>query len=57
MLGLLGTDTGCREVAPPTQVGRAPLIIMGIGRQKMNAPLVQHPMSPILRSSAKSSCK
>jgi hypothetical protein len=57
MLGLLGTDTGCRKVAPPTQVGRASLSIMGIGRQKMNAPLVQHPMSPILRSSAKSSSK
>jgi len=54
MLGLNLTDSLCRELAPPVQVWRAPVHIMGIGCEKMDTSLVEHSLGPVSRISTKS---
>jgi hypothetical protein len=54
MLGLHRANAHRRQIPSPTEVRRAPLGVMSVGCQDMDAPLVQHSMRPVLRSSAKS---
>jgi hypothetical protein len=46
-LGFLGTNAFCYAVAPQSQVGAPALGIMSITSDKVDAPLIQHPVRPV----------
>jgi hypothetical protein len=52
MFGLGIADAPRRVISASTEQRRPFLAVMGIGGQNMDAPLVQHPLCPILRSFA-----
>lgn len=54
MLSLDRAHAPRRHIPSPTEVRRAPLDVMSVGCQDMDAPLVQHSICPVLRSFAKS---